>query len=143
LKDWKILSHTDGFFECPDFFELPVDGNSANKKWVLTAGSSEYRLGTFDGEKFTPETPKLPGHRGKGFYAAQTYSDIPAVDGRRIQIGWMQAPSPGMTFNQCMSVPLELQLISTVEGPRMTFAPVAELTKLREKGSSTRLTLKE
>jgi fructan beta-fructosidase len=143
LKDWTLTSQTEGFFECPDFFELPLDGDAKNQKWVLTGASSEYMVGSFDGEKFTPETKKLPGHRGKGFYAAQTYSDIPAKDGRRIQIGWMQAPSPGMTFNQCMSVPLELQLISTPEGPRMTFAPVKELTKLREKEFSTRLTLKE
>lgn len=120
LKDWTVTSQTEGFFECPDFFELPVDGNAKNKKWVLLGASSEYMVGTFDGTKFTPETPKLPGHRGKGFYAAQTYSDIP--DGRRIMIGWMQAPSPGMPFNQCMSLPLELKLIGTQAGPRLQWA---------------------
>jgi fructan beta-fructosidase len=131
LKDWKLLSQTDGFFECPDFFELPVDGNPANKKWVLTAGSSEYRVGTFDGEKFTPETPKLPGHRGKAFYAAQTYSDLPAVDGRRIQIGWFQTETKGMPFNQSMTLPMELKLIGTPDGPRLTWTPVKELETLR------------
>jgi sucrose-6-phosphate hydrolase SacC (GH32 family) len=125
LKDWKVVSQIDGFFECPDFFELPLDGDTNKRKWVLTAASSEYMVGSFDGEKFTPETPKLPGHRGKGFYAAQTFSDIPASDGRRIQIGWLQAPSPGMPFNQCMSVPLELKLISTSDGPRLTWVPIA------------------
>ena len=54
LKDWTRMSHTDGFFECPDFFELPVDGDAANRKWVLTAASSEYMVGTFDGTTFTP-----------------------------------------------------------------------------------------
>ncbi len=125
LKDWKVTSQTEGFFECPDFFELAVDGNTANKRWVLTGASSEYMVGSFDGEKFTAETPKLPGHRGKGFYAAQTFSDIPANDGRRIQIGWLQAPSPGMPFNQCMSLPLELNLLSTAAGPRLTWKPVS------------------
>ena len=81
-------------------------------------------LGKFDGEKFTPETPILKGHRGKGFYAAQTFSDIPATDGRRIQIGWLQAPSPGMPFNQCMSLPLELILLSTTDGPRLSWTPL-------------------
>jgi hypothetical protein len=28
LKDWEFVSKTDGFFECPDFFELPVDGDA-------------------------------------------------------------------------------------------------------------------
>ena len=133
LKDWTRGGTADDFFECPDFFELPVDGNPANKKWVLTAASSEYKLGSFDGKNFTAETPKLPGQRGEGFYAAQTFNDIPASDGRRIQIGWLQAPSPGMPFNQCLSLPLELKLISTPDGVRLTRLPVSELTQLRDK----------
>ena len=131
LKDWTRMSHTDGFFECPDFFELPVDGDAANRKWVLTAASSEYMVGTFDGTTFTPETPKLPGHRGRGFYAAQTFSDIPSEDGRRIQIGWFQTETPGMPFNQSMTIPLELKLTATLEGPRLTWTPVKELASLR------------
>ncbi|HEV3340166.1 MAG TPA: glycoside hydrolase family 32 protein, partial [Pirellulales bacterium] len=131
LKQWTVASQTEGFFECPDLFELPLDGDKSRKKWVLTAASSEYQVGNFDGERFTPETPKLPGHRGRGFYAAQTFSDIPASDGRRIQIGWLQAPSPGMPFNQCLSVPLKLDLVTTPDGPRLTWSPVKELERLR------------
>lgn len=131
LKEWQVASRVDDFFECPDFFELPVDGNRRDPKWVLTAASSEYELGTFDGRKFTAETPKLPGVRSPDFYAAQSYNDIPARDGRRIQIGWLRAPSPGMPFNQCMSVPLELRLLSTPDGPRLARLPVRELAQLR------------
>ena len=133
LRDWTYLSRTEGFFECPDFFELPVDGNPANKKWVLTAASNEYMVGSFDGKTFTPETPKLPGHRGRGFYAAQTFSDIPASDGRRIQIGWFQTETKGMPFNQSMTIPLELKLKTTVQGPRLSWTPVKELAALRAK----------
>lgn len=129
LREWTYLSEVPGFFECPDFFELPVDGEAAKRKWVLTAASSEYLVGTFDGTRFTPETPKLPGQRGRGFYAAQTYSDAPA--GRRIQIGWGQMPSPGMPFNQMMCFPCELSLRTTPEGPRLAWQPVAELAALR------------
>jgi sucrose-6-phosphate hydrolase SacC (GH32 family) len=131
LKDWSVLSQTEGFYECPDFFELPVDGDASKKKWLLTAANSDYALGSFDGTKFTPVTAILKGHRGRGFYAAQTFSDEPK--GRRIQIGWLQAPSPGMPFNQAMSLPLELKLISTDGGPRLTWTPVKELEKLRAK----------
>jgi len=131
LKDWTVMSRIEGFFECPDFFELPVDGEASNKKWVLTAASSEYMVGRFDGATFTPETSKLPGQRGSGFYAAQTFSDIPANDGRRIQIGWLQTATPGMPFNQSMTIPLELNLIGTPEGPRLTWKPVKELQSLR------------
>ncbi|MDD4869406.1 MAG: glycoside hydrolase family 32 protein [Kiritimatiellae bacterium] len=133
LKNWTVMSQTENFYECPDFFELPVDGDAKNKKWVLTAASSEYMVGTFDGTKFTPESEKLKGHRGQGFYAAQTFSDIPADDGRRIQIGWLQAPAPGMPFNQAMTIPLDLKLRNTAEGIRMTWTPVKELKKLRAK----------
>ncbi|MEP6671917.1 MAG: glycoside hydrolase family 32 protein [Chthoniobacter sp.] len=129
LKDWTLRSQTPGLYECPDFFELPVDGDASKKKWVLTAASSEYFVGSFDGQKFTPETPKLPGHRGRGFYAAQTFSDVP--DGRRIQIGWGQAPSPGMPFNQLQTFPCELQLHQTPEGPRLRRSPIKELETLR------------
>lgn len=129
LRQWKQLSRVEDFYECPDFFELPVDGDPAHKKWVLTAASSEYMVGTFDGTTFTPETPKLPGHRGRGLYAAQTFSDTP--DGRRIQIGWFQTETPGMAFNQSMTIPLELSLVSTPDGPRLCWNPARELESLR------------
>lgn len=134
LKTWTYLSENEGFYECPDFFELPIAGDPAKqRRWVLTGANSNYQVGTFDGVKFTPETPILPGVRGRGFYAAQTYSDIPAEDGRRIQIGWLRAPSPGMPFNQCMSIPHTLDLVATDDGPRLTYQPVRELEKLRAK----------
>ncbi|MHA3772886.1 glycoside hydrolase family 32 protein [Verrucomicrobiota bacterium sgz303538] len=136
LKKWSYQSRIRGFFECPDIFELPVDGNPSNKKWVLTAANSDYMVGTFDGKTFTPETPKLKGHRGRGFYAAQTFTNEPK--GRTVQIGWFQVATPGMPFNQAMSLPLELSLQSTPEGPRLSWKPVTELEQLRSKSSSTR-----
>lgn len=131
LRDWQFLSRTDGFFECPDFFPLAVPGEPRRILWLLTGASSEYMLGHFDGTRFVPVTPKLPGHLGRDFYAAQTYSDIPPADGRRIQIGWLRAPSPGMPFNQCMSLPLELGLMNTADGLRLIMQTVRELQKLR------------
>ncbi len=137
LREWTLASITEGqpgsayLFECPDFFELPVDGDAANKRWVLTAANTEYAIGSFDGTSFTPEKSKLPGHRGRGFYAPQTFSDVPAKDGRRIQIGWFQTETKGMPFNQSMTIPLELKLTATLDGPRMTFSPVRELASLR------------
>ena len=140
LRDWSLASVTEAgadggkfLFECPDFFELPVDGDASNQRWVLTAASSEYAIGTFDGVKFTPEQSKLPGQRGKGFYAAQTFSDIPKQDGRRIQIGWFRTETKGMPFNQSMTIPLELKLTATPDGPRLTRTPVKELESLRAK----------
>jgi fructan beta-fructosidase len=131
LKAWTFASRIEGFFECPDLFELPVDGDATRRKWVLTAASSEYMVGQFDGTAFRPETPKLPGHRGRGFYAAQTFVGDPR--GRVIQIGWLQTNTPGMPFNQGMSLPLELSLRTTPDGPRLAWQPVAELTALRSR----------
>jgi len=132
LKTWTPTSQVDGFFECPDLFPLAVDGDPKNVRWILTAANSQYMIGAFDGKEFKPELLKLRGHMGKGFYAAQTFGDIPASDGRRIMIGWLQTPSPGMSFNQSMSVPLELKLLTTPEGLRMSYTPVKELETLRE-----------
>jgi len=143
LREWSLASVAEGIagsnylYECPDFFELPVDGDPSARKWVLLAANSEYAIGTFDGITFKPEAQKLPGQRGRGFYAPQTFSDLPARDGRRIQIGWFQTETQGMPFNQSMTVPLELRLTATPEGPRLTFTPVKELESLRT--SSLRL----
>lgn len=128
LKSWTFQSRIEGFYECPDIFELPVGGK---KRWVLTSANSDYMVGQFDGKKFTPETAKLKGNFGSGFYAAQTFSNEPR--GRVVQIGWFQTATPGMPFNQSMSLPMELGLRATAEGPRMTRTPVKELESLRVK----------
>jgi fructan beta-fructosidase len=138
LREWKLASTTEGdapggryLFECPDFFELPIDGDATQTRWVLLGADSTYGIGTFDGTRFVPELSRLPGHRGRGFYAPQTFSDIPEQDGRRIQIGWWQTETRGMSFNQSMTIPLELRLTKTDQGPRMTWTPVRELESLR------------
>src|SRR5262245_3125321 len=91
--------------------------------------------GTFDGETSRPETPKLAGHRGRGFYAAQTFSDEPRD--RVVQIGWLQTATPGMPFNQGMSLPMAMGLRTTPEGPRLTWRPVEELKGLRSRSIVT------
>jgi sucrose-6-phosphate hydrolase SacC (GH32 family) len=128
LKEWTVRSRIEGFYECPDFFELPVDGTDGEKTWVLSAANTNYMLGRFDGERFLPETPILTGQRGGAFYAPQTFSDLP--DGRRVQIGWGRMPSPGMPFNQMMCFPCELSLRRTSEGPRLCWRPVRELSTI-------------
>jgi sucrose-6-phosphate hydrolase SacC (GH32 family) len=84
---------------------------------------------------FKPDSPAAQTMDfGKHYYAAQTYSDIPAGDGRRIQIGWMNNPRlPRMPFHGQMSVPRELKLKRTMEGLRLFNLPISELDKLRKK----------
>ena len=116
-------------YECPDLFSLPVDGDPKNVKWVITAATGEYTLGSFDGVKYVPETTKLPSRYGSAVYAAQTFSDEPK--GRRIQIGWTVTFVPKMPFNQGMTIPLELTLRSTPKGPRLASWPAKEIEQLR------------
>lgn len=130
LKDWKYESHVKGFWECPELFELPIDGDEDNKKWVLYGASGTYKIGTFNGKIFVPETDKLEYLTGE-MYAAQTYNNVP--DGRRIQIGWGTIKSEGMAFNQMMCFPNEMKLKSTKQGPRMHVAPIEEISKLYKK----------
>ena len=130
LKNWQYRSHIDGFFECPEIFELPVDGDKDDTRWVVYAADGNYRIGAFDGKTFTPETDKLQGNHGNCFYASQTYSDIPPEDGRRIQIAWGRIPTPGMPFNQCMLFPCVLTLRTTDEGIRMFAEPIQEIELL-------------
>jgi fructan beta-fructosidase len=63
-------------FECPDLFQLAVEGESKRMKWVLVRGNGKYSIGEFDGTKFTPETGQLPCDLGANFYATQSWGDI-------------------------------------------------------------------
>ncbi|NLX21232.1 MAG: glycoside hydrolase family 32 protein [Phycisphaerae bacterium] len=133
LKQWNRLHDINmpDSSECPDFFEMPVTGEPGSRKWVLTAANGRYFVGTFDGQRFTPETGPHPSDLGANFYAVQTYSDIPPTDDRRIQIAWMAgAKYPDMPFNQQMSFPCELTLHRSPEGLRLRRQPVREIERL-------------
>jgi fructan beta-fructosidase len=167
LKQWTHLSDfgpagaTGGVWECPDLFELPVDGNPKKTRWVLVvnlnpggvAGGSgtQYFVGRFDGTRFTADnvaraitsdgaTAASTGAHwadyGKDFYAAVSWSDVPRGDGRRIWIGWMNnwlygSDIPTSPWRSAQSVPRSLALRTTGEGIRLVQQPVKELERLR------------
>lgn len=135
LKQWQYESHTTGFWECPELFELPVDGDPGHSKWVMYGASGTYMLGSFDGKMFTPEHGKFQYTTG-AIYAAQTYTDAP--DGRRIQVGWGRISHPGMPFNGMMLLPTELSLRTTKNGVRLFSNPIAEVDLLT--GSTQKFT---
>ncbi len=139
LKDWTRLCeiHLPNTGECPDIFELPVDGDAENTKWVFWGGNGNHYIGTFDGSKFKAESGVLWADWGANFYAAQTWSDIPKSDGRRIQIAWMSGGKyPDMPFNQQMSFPCELSLRTTPDGIRLFRKPVKEIETIHEREHS-------
>ncbi len=127
LKDWKYESHVAGFWECPELFELPIDGNKSNTKWVMYGASGTYMIGSFNGKVFTPEKGKYQYSTGT-IYAAQTITDAP--NGRRIQIGWGRVTHPDMPFRGMMLLPTELSLRTTKDGPRLFSVPVKEMDTL-------------
>lgn len=131
LKNWTYRSHVTGFWECPELFELPVDGDPGNTMWVMYGASGTYMLGKFDGETFTPLSGKHRNSAGS-IYAAQTFNNIPGNDGRRIQIGWGRLSHPGMDFNGMMLLPTELSLRTTKDGVRLVSVPVREVEALSE-----------
>jgi fructan beta-fructosidase len=131
LKKWQFESRIEGFFECPDLFELPIDGDAKKKTWVLSAADGRYVLGAFDGKTFRPSGKKEQVWYGN-FYAAQTFSDAPA--GRCLQIGWGNGITfPTMPFNQQMTIPCQLTLRTTNDGVRMFAYPVKEVEALRDR----------
>ena len=136
LLNWKDerkpIPHS---FECPDFFELPLDGNHRDMKWVLIQGNGNYSIGRFDGTEFKEETARYPCDVGPNFYATQTWGNTETGDGRRIQAAWMRGSAfPDMPFNQQVSFPCELTLRSTPNGPRIFREPIREI-ELLHKGS--------
>jgi fructan beta-fructosidase len=154
LKHWTKRStfgpagDTAGQWECPDLFELPVEG-SGEKKWVLIinrnpgapAGGTgvRYLIGKFDGTIFTsevPDTPALWADWGKDFYATNTWKDVPVSNGRHLWIGWFSNwkyanTEPTVLWRGAQSIPRTLMLRRYADGLRLVQRPVRELETLR------------
>ena len=133
-------------WECPDLFELPVEG-TGEKKWVLLCSlgdgpfgdsATQYFVGSFDGKKFIcdnqPNVTKWMDW-GKDHYATVTWSDAP--DNRRIAIAWMSNwqyanDVPTSQYRSPNSVPRDLSLFAVGDGIYLQSAPSPELLKLRD-----------
>ena len=136
LKQWtQLQTLVPGGAECPDFFPMPVVGKPGVTKWVFTVASGAYTVGDFDGTTFKPDGKARPLNAGG--YAVQTFSDIPAGDGRRIQIAWMSGTkSPQMPFENQMSFPCVLTLREDGGSYCLYRYPVREIETLRIKSHS-------
>ena len=105
LKKWdyvsafgKGLGQQPCQYECPDFFQLPVNGDEKNMKWVMTmninpgcwfgGSATEYFVGDFDGKNFTcPDANEVKWlDWGKDHYATVTFSN---TGSRVLAITWM------------------------------------------------------
>ena len=143
LKDWAFESSFGegqgahgGVWECPDLFELPVDGTN-EKKWVLLCNlnpggpfggsATQYFVGTFNGKEFANESPSQTKWMdwGKDHYATVTWSAWMS--------NWQYANDvPTSQYRSPNSVPRDLSLF-TVDGETyLQSAPSPELLKLRD-----------
>jgi fructan beta-fructosidase len=138
LKHWTQMSSFTfpKTIETPEFFSLPVNGDTNQMKWVFYGGAGSYYVGTFDGYSFTAEHGPFSIRGGNCFAATQTFSDIPASDGRRILIVHGTAQYPGMPFNNEINLPVVLTLVTTNGIPILHVNPVNEITRLRTSTNS-------
>ncbi len=159
LKKWTLqgsfgkgIGAQDGVWECPDLFELPVEGTEETK-WVLLCNinpggpfggsATQYFIGDFDGKTFKADTdadgsiPTKWLDYGKDHYATVSWSNAPG--NRRTVIGWMSnwqyaAEVPTMQYRSANTLPRELGLFRAADGGLyVSCAPSPELEKLRDK----------
>ena len=105
LKKWDYVSafgkgigQQPCQYECPDFFQLPVNGDKKNMKWVMTmninpgcwfgGSGTEYFVGDFDGKTFhCPDAQDVKWlDWGKDHYATVTFSN---TGDRVLSMTWM------------------------------------------------------
>jgi len=137
LINWKFLSNLDFGYECPDIFELPLDGNKQNMKWVLMDANGSYLVGKFDGKEFLPEKGQK-SHvmtSGHDFYAAQSFpaGSFPNHDERIIQIAWMDHWNGGLgesVWKRNATFPVSVGLVTYDGQMRVTRNPIDEISKL-------------
>ena len=154
LKDWEYMSaFGKGYgaqpnqFECPDFIQLPVDGDKNKMKWVMLVNinpgcmfggsATEYFVGDFDGKEFTcdtkPEVVKWLDY-GKDHYAAVCISN---TGERIISIPWMSNwqyanVTPIRQYRGANGLPRELSLY-TKDGQIYVAADVVKEVKALRK----------
>jgi fructan beta-fructosidase len=158
LRKWEKLSDfgpagsVQGVWECPELFEVPVQGGAEGAlRWVLkvdvNAGApfggsgGQYFVGRFDGKEFRTEDEKSTAPLwidfGKDFYASQTWNDAP-TGGRPVWIAWMNNwqyanEIPTSPWRGAMTFPRSVALRITPEGFRLVQTPVEALKQIRGK----------
>lgn len=157
LKEWKFLSDfesddsTEGRWKSPEFFELAVDGDQQETRWVIVVNTEpesgsgkigpEYFIGNFDGQKFTIDSSQNSSawvDGGSDFYTPLTFSNVPNSDNRRIWLGWMNnwmyaEKIPTKPWKGALSIPREVKLQTIDEHIKMIQTPLVELRELRTK----------
>ena len=86
--------------------------------------------------------PRIEGYDwldwGRDYYATVSFSNAP--DGRRVMLGWMNNwdyanDIPTGTWRSANTLPRDVRLVSTPEGPRLAQQVVPEFAQLEQTGS--------
>ena len=162
LKSWRYASGFErsglGTLECPDLFQLDIDGDPAKRTWVLAAsanGSEEgrttgvaYWTGIWDGTTFTPADEKHQWlDSGSDFYAAVTWDDPRLTEGQRMEsrqaLGWVNnwdyaRKLPTDDWQGGMdSIVRDIRLKTVGGKPALVSAPSKTLARLEGQSSSS------
>jgi len=133
LLDWEYLSKLDGFHECPDLMQIPVDGDENNKKWVIINGDGTYRIGDFNGTEFVTEMGNTKVDYGD-LYATQTWKQSYEGDGPFYQMAFLRIrdlPENDHTWSKQQCFPCEL-ILKTINGEiRLCRNPIIGIKQLR------------
>ena len=145
-SDFGPLAAQGGDWECPDLIQLPVDGDTTKKSWVMIVSlnpggieggsGTQYFVGNFDGKSFKPSQSYEKAQwidYGKDNYAGVTFSNMP--DSRNILIGWMSSWQyasglPKTLWTGAMTIPRELTLTKSKNGISLVSNPIQELNSL-------------
>jgi len=150
LKNWKKesefgkeLGAHGGVWECPDLFPLTFENKT---HWVLIVNlnpggpnggsATQYFIGQFDGNKFTPADTKTRWlDYGPDEYAGITWSN---TGNRRIFLGWMSNwqyanQVPTVKWRNAMTIPRELTLFKSNDELYLKSMPVKEIQSLQSK----------
>ncbi|MFO7935656.1 MAG: GDSL-type esterase/lipase family protein [Bacteroidales bacterium] len=133
LINWNYLSNAGFGHECPDFFQLPLDGDPSQLKWVLHDARGMYVIGTFDGTTFTEEEGPYITENGPGFYASQSFHRDNLPGGKVIQMGWLQWHDYGVQthpWDGAITFPVEIDLVTYNGEMRIARNPIQQISSI-------------
>lgn len=157
LRAWTYQSGFEtrgiGTVECPDLFQIDLNGDPARPVWVLAASASReatggttgfaYWTGSFDGSAFTADHPDPQWlDQGADFYAAVTWAD-PSTSADRYAIAWLNnwsyarsLPTSGW-HGGADTVPRTIRLQDHSGRPTLISAPAPAVDSLTQAETDT------